>query len=78
MFSVAIVDNKTASAIFKEMAECIILPGRAGELSILDFHQPLVACLQEGLIQIMGKPSIRIKKGIVRVEKNELVALVER
>ncbi len=78
MFPISILDTKTTATILKGMASCVILPGEEGELSIMDFHQPIIACLKEGTIQIDNSDSIRIKKGIARMEGNELSVLVEK
>ena len=78
MLTVSILDIKTTAAILKEMAFCVILPGEEGELSVMDFHQPIVACLKEGIIKVDGKHSIPIKKGVARMEGNELSVLVEK
>lgn len=78
MFKLSILDIKTAEAVFQEMASNVNLPGEEGELSILDFHQPLISCLKDGIIKIDTGPPIHIKKGIARMEGNELFILVER
>ena len=78
MFSVSVLDVKTAVLILKEMVSEVILPGAEGELCILDFHQPIISYLKKGVIRIEPGPSIRIKKGIARMEVNELVILVEK
>lgn len=68
-----------------------ILPGKDGEISVLDFHQPFLVCLREGDICIKerwlnkpgktqrDKPELRvaIKEGVAKMMANELTALVE-
>ncbi len=78
MLSVSVLDVKTAAVILKEMVSQVILPGAEGELCILDFHQPIISYLKKGIIRIEPGPSIGIKKGIARMEGNELVVLVEK
>ncbi len=78
MFTVSILDIKTTAAILKKMASCVVLPGEEGELSVMDFHQEIVACLKKGIVKVDKKHSIRIKKGIARMEGNELSILVEQ
>ena len=78
MFKVSVLDIKTAEPVFREMASSVILPGEEGEFSILDFHQPLISCLKDGMIKIDEKSPIHIKKGIARMEGNELSILAER
>ena len=79
MFSVSVLDVKTAAVILKEIVSEVILPGAEGELCILDFHQPIISYLKGGTIRMTGAGyPIRIKKGIARMEGNELVVLVEK
>ena len=78
MFRVSLLDIQRASLVCREIASCVVLPGEEGEFSVLDFHQPLVSCLEEGVVKIDEKHSIPIKRGIARTEGNELVVLVEK
>ena len=80
MFQVSILDLKKAMLIFEEMVSGIVLPGEEGELSILDFHQPIISCLKKGVIKIDAeKPVfIKIKEGIAGMNGKELVVLVEK
>ena len=78
MFRASVLDIETASVVFREMASSVVLPGEEGEFSVLDFHQPIVSCLKEGVVKIDEKQSVAIKRGIARMEGNELVILVER
>ncbi len=78
MFRALILDIETASVVLREMAASVVLPGEEGEFSVLDFHQPIVSCLKEGVVKIDEKQPIPIKRGIARMEGNELVILVER
>ncbi len=78
MFRALILDIETASVVFREMASLVVLPGEEGEFSVLDFHQPIVSCLKEGVVKIDEKQSTPIKRGIARMEGNELVILVEK
>ena len=52
MFRVSILDIEKAQPIFRDIASSVVLPGEEGELSILDFHQPIVCCLKEGMIKV--------------------------
>lgn len=78
MFKVSILNIQKASSIFKDTASEVVLPGEEGELSILDFHQPIVSRLKDGVVKVDQKHSIRIKKGIAKMEKDELFVLVEQ
>ncbi len=78
MFNVSIVDIKTTEIILKDMASCVILPGQEGELSVMDFHQSMLACLKQGAINVDDRHSIKIKNGVARTEANELFVLAEK
>ncbi len=78
MFKVSVLDIKTASSIFQELVSQVVLPGEEGELSIMDFHQPIISCLKDGVLRIDNIPPIAIKSGIASMQDNELVILVEK
>lgn len=76
MFRVALLDIKTALVVFEELVNCVVLPGQAGELSIMSFHQTIVLRLKKGNIKI-DRESISIKEGIAKMEDNKLVILAD-
>jgi F0F1-type ATP synthase epsilon subunit len=76
MFKISILDIKTASSIFQGLVKYAVLPGEAGELSVLDFHQPIIVKLKKGMIKTDAE-HISIKKGIAKMQDNELVVLTE-
>lgn len=78
MFRVSVLDIKKAALIFREMVSQVVLPGEEGVFSVLDFHQPLVSCLKEGEVKIDQQQSIPIKRGLAKMERNELLILVEQ
>jgi len=78
MFKLSVLDIKTASTIFQELVSQVVLPGEEGELSILDFHQPIISCLKDGMIRIDSRPPVVIKSGIASMQDNELIVLVEK
>jgi F0F1-type ATP synthase epsilon subunit len=78
MFKVSVFDIKTASAIFQELVSQVVLPGEDGELTLMDFHQPIIACLKDGAVKIDNTPPIAVKSGVASMRNNELVILVEK
>ena len=78
MFKVSVLDIKTASTIFQKLVSVVVLPGEEGELSILDFHQPIISCLKDGMIKIDNIAPMDIKGGIASMQDNELIVLVEK
>ena len=77
MFKVTVLDIKRVSVILQEKASNVILPGKEGELSVLDFHQSIISCLKHGMIRIDNTP-LAIKSGIARMQGEELIVFVER
>ena len=77
MFNVTVLDIQRVSVIFQERVSNVILPGKEGELSVLDFHQSIIACLKHGTIRIDNNP-VDIKSGIARMQGEELIVFVER
>jgi len=75
MFKVSIFDRerKLCEAAVSEVS----LPGQEGELTVLEFHAPMISLLRAGQIRVDGRPLL-IRKGIARMERNELLVLVER
>jgi F0F1-type ATP synthase epsilon subunit len=65
----------------------VVLPGRDGEFTAMDFHQPCLYGLRAGRIrvkhrQIGGAAArkddiIAIRRGVAKVASNELVVLAE-
>jgi len=75
--------TKRKPAYEKEVYE-VTLPGRDGELSVLDFHQPFLYRLRKGLVKIKENKSdkeakfLRIRDGLARFRENSLLILCER
>jgi len=63
--------------LYEGEAKSVFLPGDIGEFEVLDFHRPIISLLKRGRIIIDWKSSISIRKGIVKMFGNELIALVE-
>jgi F0F1-type ATP synthase epsilon subunit len=78
MFKLAILDIKTTRPMFEDIVSSAVLPGSDGEISILDFHQPIIACLRSGVIKINNKISITIKEGIAGMDDNKMIILAEK
>jgi len=58
--------------LYEGEADMVILPGSAGELGILDNHEPLMTSLQEGTIRLYQKQTILhefvVQGGFARVD----------
>lgn len=75
MFNVIILDPKRV--LYEGMAASVFLQGDKGEFEILPYHCPIVSLLKRGYILIDAKKRLRIKGGIAKFQKNELVVLAE-
>lgn len=66
--SLLAVDRK----LYEGEVDMAILPGRAGELGILDNHEPLMTSLQEGIVRLYQKQTIVhefvVQGGFARVD----------
>lgn len=76
MFNASVLDIKTVSLVFEGLVEYAVLPGEEGELSILNFHQSIIAKLKSGVVKT-DKKWVPIKRGIAKMQNNELVVLAE-
>jgi F0F1-type ATP synthase epsilon subunit len=75
--------------LYEGHASEVILPGEDGELTALDFHQAFLSRLRSGYIRIKTQnilggivkdastSRIKIKYGVAKMFKNELVILAE-
>jgi len=75
MFKVTILNPKRT--IYEGEAKSVFLPGDQGEFEVLELHKPIISILRRGEIIIDWNKSVVISKGIMRMRKDELVALVE-
>ena len=63
--------------IFKGILESIILPGEVGVFEVLPYHKNIISRLIKGEIVLNQKEILPIKRGIVKVERNKVVVIVE-
>ena len=62
--------------LFGGAASQVILPGVEGEMTVLDFHAPMVCTLTEGAVQV-DDARFAVGGGIARVARN-VVTIVAR
>lgn len=75
MFRVAILTPQ--STVYFGLASEVVLPSEEGEITILDFHQPILSRLAQGTIDIDKKWSFEVKDGIACLREGELKVIVE-
>ena len=64
-----------AKALFDGKASRVVLPSEEGEVSVFDFHAPMLCALGSGEVRI-DEATIGIRGGIARVLKNNVTILV--
>lgn len=72
--------NTVFDEIYSQEAREVVLPGDEGELSLMDFHQPIICRLIDGNIKIITrqrKDIIRIRNGVAYMEGNSLNIMAE-
>ena len=72
--------NTVFDELYSGDAREVVLPGDEGELSIMEFHQPVICRLIEGNIRIRSRQKedlIKIKDGVAHMEKNTLKIMAE-
>lgn len=62
--------------LFQGQAEHVILPGEQGVFEVFPFHRPMVSRLLPGFIVVDNQP-IPIRRGVVKVEHDRVMAVVE-
>ncbi len=71
---------KIDKVIFSGKVISVNCPGTEGEMTILANHIPLITSLKEGKIRIRinedEKKELKVKKGIMEVNKNEVIILL--
>ena len=55
--------------LFGGTATQVILPGMAGEVTVLDCHAPMLCALTEGDVQI-DAARFALRQGLARVDRN--------
>ena len=66
-----------ARTIYDGEALSVFLPGTEGEFEIMNNHKPVISLLKEGQIILDWKKTVPLKRGIVKLFHNEVVALIE-
>ncbi len=74
MLNVTIMN--TAKIVFKGQAESVIFPGDTGVFEVMSFHKRMMSRLLKGNIEVDGQ-QFPIERGIVKVEQNDIMAVVE-
>ena len=63
--------------IFEGKAKSLVAPGESGVFEILSYHKRLLTRLISGIMFIDEK-SLRIRRGLLKVNKNKVTVIIER
>jgi len=74
ILDVAIVTPQ--GVVFDGKAHSVTLPGEQGIFEVLINHKPILSRLFTGQI-VVDNRSVSIRRGVVRVVKNQILAVVE-
>lgn len=55
----------------------VSFPGSSGDFEVLEFHKPAIGLLRKGRIVLDFSRVIPVDRGIVRVLRDQVIALVE-
>ena len=72
--------NTVFEEVYSAQAEEVVLPGDEGELSVMNFHQPIVCRLTKGVVRIILNRSVKsipVIDGIAHMEGNILKIMAE-
>jgi len=74
MLNVTIMN--TAKIVFRGQAESVIFPGDTGVFEVMSYHKRMMSRLLKGDIEVDGEP-FPIERGVVKIDMNEVTAVVE-
>ena len=80
MFQVLILNARPETKspiIFQGQSTSVFLPGETGEFEVLDFHKPIISKLKNGKIVVDNKKAFPIKGGIMKMDQQSLIAMVD-
>ena len=66
----------TMKILFKGPAQSVTFPGDTGVFEVMSYHKRLISRLLKGNIDVDGK-QFPISRGVVKVDKNEIMVVVE-
>ncbi len=66
----------TIKVVFKGPAQSVIFPGDTGVFEVMAYHKRIMSRLLKGNIDVDGR-LFPITRGIVKVDKNNVVAVIE-
>ncbi len=63
--------------LFEGKAESVIFPGECGVFEVLSYHKPLLSRLITGMLVIDKRHNFPIRRGVVGINQNKAVVIVE-
>ena len=75
-----LVIASVGQTLFDSRAQSVIIPGAAGEMTILPHHEPIVTTLNKGSISVKNQEGIvekfDIESGVLECSVNRVVVLL--
>lgn len=75
-----LVVASVGETLFDSRAQSVIVPGSAGEMTILPHHEPIVTTLNKGAISVRNQEGIvqkfDIESGVLECSSNRVVVLL--
>ena len=71
-----VIIMNTVKIVFQGQAESVIFPGDTGVFEVMLYHKRMMSRLLKGDINVDGE-QFPIERGIVKIEKNEIMAIIE-
>jgi len=75
VFKVTLLTPK--KELYVGLALKVVLPTEDGQITVLEFHQPLLTRLQRGIISIDDRWLFNVRDGIARISGFELMGIVQ-
>lgn len=63
--------------LFQGQCKSVVVPGEAGFFEVLPYHKDLLSRILPGVITVNGVDNFFIKRGIIKIERNAAVIIVE-
>lgn len=75
-----LVIANVGQTLFDSRAQSVVVPGTAGEMTILPHHEPIVTTLNKGSISVKNQEGIvekfEIESGVLECAANRVVVLL--
>jgi F-type H+-transporting ATPase subunit epsilon len=64
--------------LYEGRVKSVSFPGESGDFEVQEFHKPTISMLRKGDVVLDMRRAIGVERGIVRVQDDKVIALVEQ